>query len=66
MLEMSDRDWEKLVDAINIVHKLITTKPPHVKAAFSLDPGSILNAYREGDVTFFDAIHYLEKWKESK
>lgn len=31
MLEMSDRDWEKLVDALNIMHKLASTKPIHVK-----------------------------------
>jgi hypothetical protein len=36
------------------------------KIGYQSSPGDILNAYREGDITFEEAVKELEAWKFRK
>lgn len=57
--------WEGVVDAVNTLHKKLQKKPRDARKLISVNPGSILNAYREGDVSFKRAVQLLEKWKKT-
>ncbi|TAL49269.1 hypothetical protein EPN83_01890 [Patescibacteria group bacterium] len=56
-------DWEKVVEQVNAGIKKLQRKPKSLKKGFTLHPGSILNAYREGDLTFRQAVRALDRWK---
>ncbi len=60
-----ERDWKALVAAVNELHALVQRKPRSERNGFQLSPGGILNAYREGDVTFKQAVKHLENWAQS-
>lgn len=55
-------DWDALVVAVNILHALVQRKPRSKRIPFQLSPSGILNAYREGDVTFNQAVKHIERW----
>lgn len=57
-------DWENMVKEVGALIQRLQAKP--VKLAYSFTPGSILNAYREGDLSFNEAVERLEQWKGSK
>lgn len=57
-----EKDWDALVTAVNELHSLVQRKPRNKRTAFQLSPGGILNAYREGDVTFKQAVRHLKGW----
>lgn len=56
-------DWEALVTAVNELHSIIQRKPKRFRRALQLTPDGILNAYREGDISFDKAVHELNEWK---
>lgn len=63
---MSDVTQE-LVTAMNAAHKALRdhkTEHPEEKLGSWNSPGSILNAYREGDLSFNEAVERLRAWKE--
>lgn len=63
---MSDLTQE-LTNAMSAAHKALRehkTAHPEEKLGFWNSPGSILNAYREGDLSFNEAVEQLKAWKE--
>ncbi len=56
--------WEQVVSAANVIRKLLNGKPPDLRIQYRLEPGSILNAYREGDLSFDQAVNALKIWAE--
>jgi hypothetical protein len=55
--------WDEMIERVNHLNKKLQRKPKELKAAHSWDPGSILNAYREGNLTFKQAVRELKRWK---
>lgn len=53
--------WTNLVSEANKIRKELDGKPEELKIGYWLSPGSILNAYREGDLTFNEAVKELTK-----
>ena len=51
--------WDAAVDTVNAARKLLDDKPQRLRIGYSPHPGSILNAYREGDVTFTEAVEAI-------
>ena len=63
-MEISKRtDWDQMIKEVKSLIEGLRYKPKSKKALHYLDPGSILNAFREGDLTFDEAITELKKWK---
>jgi hypothetical protein len=54
--------WRQLRDAVNMLHVILQGQPPECKIGFNeLSVGSILNAYREGDISHVDAVYVIER-----
>ena len=60
-MDAEKRLWDSRVQLANEIRELLDKKPNKFKKKFSSHPGSILNAYREGDLTFDDAVKMLVK-----
>ncbi|MES3004590.1 MAG: hypothetical protein V4690_00585 [Patescibacteria group bacterium] len=60
----TDNEWRGLVETANIISKILKKKPRHLKVGYSSTPGGILNAFREGDLTFAQAVKALDKWEK--
>lgn len=58
--------WEEKRQQVNKLVQELQKKPDHEKHGHYLNPGSILNAYREGDLLFDDAVHELDRWATTK
>lgn len=67
--------WNNVVSRANFIRKTLDEKPLELKIGHWSEPGSILNAYREGDLTFDEAYYELKEliegnsniyWKERK
>jgi hypothetical protein len=56
--------WEGIIHAVNALMSILKHKPREFKDCVTLHPGGILNAYREGDLTFNQAVRELERWKK--
>jgi hypothetical protein len=56
--------WGGLTEALNFLHSELQRKPRHIRSPYQLSPGGILNAYREGDISFKRAVKDLESWKK--
>lgn len=56
---MSDVNWDAIIKRANATRKALDEKPRHLRVGYSLHPGSILNAYREGDATFAEAVEAI-------
>lgn len=56
--------WDGLKDALNFLHSKLQRKPRHIRSGYQLSPSGILNAYREGDISFKRAVKDLEDWKK--
>lgn len=54
--------WNLMRNEINNLHKKLLQKPASERMGYPLVAGGILNAYREGDVSFDDAIEQLKEW----
>ena len=57
------KEIEEKIEKLNALHKKIMNykrKHPKERLGFALSTGGILNAYREGDITFKKAIKYLQ------
>lgn len=59
-------DWTAIATDVNDSIALLRTKPDKFKAAIQLTPDGILNAYREGDISFEDAVGRLTLRVETK
>lgn len=53
-------------EQINELHTKLSEKPDSEKMGFCLSPGGILNAYREGDISFTRAVERLTEWAVSQ
>ena len=62
-MENNELFWLHMVGAAGSIRKVLDDKPDEYKAKVRSNPGSILNAYREGDLNFCDAVDMLNKWK---
>jgi hypothetical protein len=60
--ETPNSTWIKLAELANALHEALELKPAILKAGHFIEPGSILNAYREGDATFEEALNDLDTW----
>jgi len=61
---MTESEMHDMVTAINdSIRKVRDHKAEHpeLKKAFCVNYGSILNAYREGDLTFAEAVNELSQ-----
>ena len=45
---------------LNVLHKILQEAPDEEKLGYQLSVASILNAYREGDISFVKAYELLE------
>lgn len=55
--------WTLLTISLNAQHSILTTKPALFQRPWVSSPSSILDAYREGDLSFDGAVEALEVWK---
>lgn len=55
-------NWEAKRNHVNSLVAELQKKPESEKLAYPLNPAGILNAYREGDVLFEDAVSQLREW----
>lgn len=65
--EIEEKDkafYDKLRDDLNQNFLLLKNKPDEFKAHYSFNVGSILNAYREGDISFDRANELLDLKEE--
>lgn len=53
--------WEEKREELNKLHAELQQKPDSEKRGYSLCPGGILNAYREADISFNEAIDALQR-----
>jgi len=63
-MRMNDTDWRGIVVGVNVLMRVLKNKPTYLKIGYLLHPSGILNAYREGDLTFNQAVKELERWKK--
>jgi hypothetical protein len=57
--------WEDLQQKVSRLHAKLLQKPRKYKSGLTtISPECILNAYREGDLLFTDAVNCLERWKQ--
>ena len=59
-------DWADTISTVNSLMQKLKRKPRALKIQYYLNPGSILNAYREGDITFKQAVKALNRWQRWK
>ena len=57
--------WEKKREEVNALVQELQNKPASEKMGYSIHPGGILNAYREGDCTHYQAVEALKKYAET-
>jgi hypothetical protein len=55
----SDEDWRALVKLATALRRVLNEKPVHLKIGHADSPGGVLNAYREGDLSFDEAAAAL-------
>lgn len=51
--------WNSIIDIANKTRKMLDDKPRDLRVGYGLHPGAILNAYREGDATFSEAVEAI-------
>jgi hypothetical protein len=62
-LPATHAEWNELMNEVNELARVLRNKPAALKIGHSMHPGSILNAYREGDLNFDESVTALSKWK---
>ena len=55
------QEWEEKVEQVNKLHTELQQKPEAEKKGYSRHPGGVLNAYREGDLSFDEAVQELQR-----
>jgi len=55
--------WELQVKLAHDIRVMLDDKPSELKIGYSICAGGILNAYREGDLNFEEAVKAIEKLK---
>lgn len=60
------QDWSVIIAEANCLRALLDSKPDELKCGTWVNPGSILNAYREGDLTFDQCVKQLDAWRASQ
>lgn len=63
-MQKDKKYWDEVIGGVNVLMSILKRKPLRYKFRFQRSPGGILNAYREGDVTFDQAVKELEIWKD--
>jgi hypothetical protein len=58
MSAIARTDWDTMADEVHELIVRLRQKPE--KRGYQLSPGGILNAYREGDITFEEAVANIE------
>jgi hypothetical protein len=58
--------WNSMRNELNELHQRLQEKPDSEKMGYAVCPGGILNAYREGDITFKQAVKAIEEWALSQ
>lgn len=53
--------WNSAVEAVNAIRHMLNSKPSRLRFGHHLSPGGILNAYREGDLSFIEAVDAIDK-----
>ena len=59
-------DWPALTEQMNVLHAKLQKKPRKIRLGHICNPGGILNAYREGDLSFDQAVKAMKDWAASK
>lgn len=59
-------DWDQMAIEMNALVARLQKKPKEARRGFQLSPGGILNAYREGDVSFKKAVALLKRLAKQK
>jgi hypothetical protein len=54
-------EWEEKRKQLNELHQELQKKPDSEKRGYSLSPGAILNAYREADISYAEAVDALQR-----
>ena len=57
----TNEKWEDIIEIANLIRKILNEKPQELKIGYSVSPGGILNAYREGDLSFDEAVSKLKQ-----
>lgn len=60
--QKEERIWRQKAEKLNELHRELQGKPDAFKLGYIEDPGGILNAYREGDISFEDAVEAIDGW----
>ena len=58
-------DWSKMSKEVRALITRLRRRPQKL-GFIQCSPGGILNAYREGDITFNRAVKELERWKDNE
>jgi len=58
--------WDGVIAMVDAGLQILKRKPRRLKIGYQCSPGGILNAYREGDLTFKQAVQALKKWKRDR
>ncbi len=58
--------WQDLAEKLNKIHAELQGKPDSEKCGYRYSVPSILNAYREADISFEDACKLLKMNEEVK
>ncbi len=67
--ERSRAEIAALTEGVNLTHAIVTAakeRDRSLRIGYSLCAGGILNAYREGDLTFDEAVDEIEKVGEQR
>jgi hypothetical protein len=55
-------DWTSVVATANAINEKLKRKPRSLTIGYTDCPNGILNAYREGDLTFKQAVKAIQRW----
>ncbi len=58
--------WKGIIFAVNALMSILKRKPKSLRLGYQASAGGILNAYREGDLDFDQAVRALDKWRQSE
>lgn len=58
-------DWDCMAKEVISLIRRLQKKPREMRLGYQRSPGGIINAYREGDITFKKAVLELERWKKT-
>lgn len=56
--------FEEKTEQLNALHAELQRKPDDLKLGYTFSAGGILNAYREGDIVFGDAIVKINELRQ--